>query len=158
MKNYLDLGRRKGYNKLCIFRGIRPVTGSSEVNAINRQKFMAELSKLLTFMYEEDRRYALDMYERMFDIAEGNEQWLLQNLISPTRQAVIIARSYHSKNRSLTVAPRWKEEDGYEDESEETPPFVKTINKVFDDLFPEEAAEQEELERQRQEEEAAEEE
>ena len=106
------------------------------MNAINRQKFLAELAKLLSFMYEEDRRYALDMYERMFNIAGEDEQWLIQNLMSPTRQAVIIARSYDAKERSLTVSAHWKEEDGYEDESEETPPFVLAINKIFDDLFP----------------------
>ncbi len=108
--------------------------GSSEVNAINRQKFLAELAKLLSFMYEEDRRYALDMYERMFDIAEGSEQWLIQNLMSPTRQAVIIARSYNAKERKLSVSAEWKEKE--EDQGEETPPFVLAINKIFDDLFP----------------------
>ena len=104
------------------------------MNAINRQKFLAELAKLLTFMYEEDRRYALDMYERMFDIAEENEQWLIQNLMSPTRQAVIIARSYDAKERKLSVSAEWKEEE--EDQNGETPPFVLAINKIFDDLFP----------------------
>ena len=111
--------------------------GSSGVNAINRQKFLAELAKLLTFMYEEDRRYALEMYERMFDIAEDNEQWLLQNLMSPTRQAVIIARSYDAKERKLSVAAEWRE-DEEEDPGSETPPFVLAINKIFDDLFPDE--------------------
>ena len=108
--------------------------GSSEVSFINRQKFLAELAKLLSFMYEEDRRYALDMYERMFDIAEGSEQWLIQNLMSPTRQAVIIARSYNAKERKLSVSAEWKEEE--EDQGGETPPFVLAINKIFDDLFP----------------------
>ena len=110
--------------------------GSSEVNAINRQKFLAELAKLMTFMYEEDRRYALDMYERMFDIAEGNEQWLIQNLMSPTRQAVIIARAYDAKERKLSVEAEWRK-DGEEDQNGEPPPFVLAINKIFDDLFPE---------------------
>ena len=109
--------------------------GSSGVNAINRQKFLAELAKLLTFMYEEDRRYALEMYERMFDIAEDNEQWLLQNLMSPTRQAVIIARSYDAKERKLSVEAEWRE-DEEEEPGSETPPFVLAINKIFDDLFP----------------------
>ena len=118
------------------------------MNAINRQKFLAELAKLLSFMYEEDRQYALDMYERMFDIAEENEQWLIQNLMSPTRQAVIIARSYDAKERKLSVSAQWKEEDGYEDEGEETPPFVLAINKIFDDLFPEEDEPQEQNEDQ----------
>ena len=112
------------------------------MNAINRQKFLAELAKLLTFMYEEDRRYALDMYERMFDIAEGNEQWLIQNLMSPTRQAVIIARSYDAKERKLSVSAEWKEAED-EDQSGETPPFVLAINKIFDDLFPDDEGSEE---------------
>ena len=115
---------------------------------MNRQKFLAELAKLLSFMYEEDRRYALDMYERMFNIAGEDEQWLIQNLMSPTRQAVIIARAYDAKERSLTVSAHWKEDDGYEDESDETPPFVLAINKIFDDLFPEEEEAEEEAEEQ----------
>lgn len=106
------------------------------MNAINRQKFLAELAKLLTFMYEEDRQYALGMYERMFDIADEDEQWLIQNLMSPTRQAVIIARSYDAKERKLSVEAQYKD-DEYE-EQEGTPPFVLAINKIFDDLFPEE--------------------
>lgn len=113
------------------------------MNAINRQKFLAELAKLLTFMYEEDRRYALDMYERMFDIAEENEQWLIQNLMSPTRQAVIIARAYDAKERKLSVAAEWRE-DGEENQNGETPPFVLAINKIFDDLFPDDEEEEEE--------------
>ena len=88
-------------------------------------------------MYEEDRRYALEMYERMFDIAEDNEQWLLQNLMSPTRQAVIIARSYDAKERKLSVEAEWRENEE-EDPGSETPPFVLAINKIFDDLFPDE--------------------
>ncbi len=93
-------------------------------------------------MYEEDRRYALDMYERMFDIAEGNEQWLIQNLMSPTRQAVIIARSYDAKERKLSVSAEWKEAED-EDQSGETPPFVLAINKIFDDLFPDDEGSEE---------------
>ena len=110
------------------------------MNAINRQKFLAELARLLTFMYEEDRQYALGMYERMFNIAAEDEQWLIQKLMSPTRQAVIIARSYNNKARKLTVATQSKAEDGYEEEEDETPPFVLAINKIFDDLFPDDTA------------------
>ena len=54
---------------------------------INKQKFLAELGKLLTFMYEEDRQSALAMYAKLFDNAR-DEQSLLQFLVSPTRQAV----------------------------------------------------------------------
>ena len=69
------------------------------MGAINRQKFLAELAKLLTFMYEEDRQLALRIYERMFD-AVADENALIQGLVSPTRQAVVIARTYDAKDGS----------------------------------------------------------
>lgn len=59
----------------------------------NRQSFLAELSSLLTFMQDSDRKTALSMYSKMFDDAP-NEQELLSNLVSPTRQAVKLARVY----------------------------------------------------------------
>ena len=110
------------------------------MNAINRQKFLAELSKLLTFMYEEDRQRALSMYERMFDITE-DEQGLIQHLMSPTRQAVIIARAYDAKERKLSVSSQVRG-DTAETEETETPKFVLAINKIFDDLFPDSTEEE----------------
>lgn len=111
----------------------------SEVSFITRQQFMTELSKLLTFMYEEDRQRALKMYERMFNIAE-DDQGLIQHLMSPTRQAVVIARAYDAKERKLSVSAQTKGE-GYE-EDEDTPSFVLAINRIFDDLFPEQPPEE----------------
>lgn len=61
----------------------------------NRQSFLAELSSLLTFMQESDRKTALSMYSKMFDDAPS-EQELLSHLVSPTRQAVRLARVYDS--------------------------------------------------------------
>ena len=106
---------------------------------ITRQQFMTELSKLLTFMYDEDRQRALKMYERMFDIAE-DDQGLIQHLMSPTRQAVVIARAYDAKERKLSVSAQ-KKGDGAED-GDDIPPFVLAINRIFDELFPEEDPEQ----------------
>ena len=119
----------------------------SGVKAINRQKFLAELGKLLTFMYEEDRQLALSYYERMFDMAE-DEQALIQGLMSPTRQAVIIARKYNAKERKLSVSSTSKNEDGYQDDKSEIPPFVLAINTVFDELFPDNTPLQETVENQ----------
>ena len=65
------------------------------MTSINKQKFLAELGKLLTFMYEEDRQRAIELYSRMFEEAD-DERALLQSLVSPTRQAVIVARAYNS--------------------------------------------------------------
>ena len=102
-----------------------------EVNAINKQKFLAELAKLLTFMYEEDRQKALAMYSKMFDDAE-NEQGLLQTLVSPTRQAVVVARAYDAKDRRLQVTSTSRDESGYAGTSGGTPEYVLAIQKVYE--------------------------
>lgn len=60
-------------------------------------------------MYEEDRQTALAMYNRLFDEVD-DEQGLLQLLVSPTRQAVVIARSYNAKERKLQVHAQSREE------------------------------------------------
>lgn len=98
---------------------------------INRQKFLAELGRLLTFMYEEDRQTALAMYNRMFDEAE-DEQALIQYLASPTRQAVVLARAYNAKERKLQVHSQSRDE--YEQVSDEIPDFVLAINKLQEEV------------------------
>lgn len=107
-----------------------------EVKVINKQKFLAELGRLLTFMYEEDRQTALAMYSKMFDDA-AEEQLLLQFLVSPTRQAVVLARSYDAKERKLQVHTQSREEDGgyaYSDVPEgELPPFILAISDLQQD-------------------------
>lgn len=99
----------------------------SEVTEINKQKFLAELGKLLTFMYDEDRQTALEMYGRMFDAAR-DEQTLLQFLVSPTRQAVVIARAYNARERKLQVDTRSRESEYYEEDG--TPDFVLAIEEL----------------------------
>ena len=100
----------------------------SEVTSINKQKFLAELGKLLTFMYEEDRQRAMGLYSRMFEEA-GDEQALIQTLISPTRQAVVVARAYNSNlgrlslNAETKAAPEDRDENG-------VPDYVQAIEKV----------------------------
>ena len=74
-------------------------------------------------MYEEDRLYAMEMYERMFDIAEDDEQGLIQHLMSPTRQAVVIARAYNAKERKLSVESQSKDDDYLEEDG--TPPYAQ---------------------------------
>ena len=113
--------------------GLHPM----EVKAINKQKFLAELGRLLTFMYEEDRQSALAMYSKMFDdVAE--EQLLLQFLVSPTRQAVVLARAYDAKERKLQVHTQSRDDDASYDNTPEgeLPPFILAI----DDLQQEAAA------------------
>ena len=92
---FLDLYTLSGYNSAdCT---------PSEVTTINKQKFLTELGKLLTFMYEEDRLRALEMYSRMFEETE-DERALLQALVSPTKQAVIVARAYNANIGRLSVS------------------------------------------------------
>lgn len=104
----------------------------SEVTDINKQKFLAELGKLLTFMYDEDRQDALTMYARMFDAAP-DEQTLIQFLVSPTRQAVVIARAYNARERKLQVNTTAR--DGRYDEEEGTPDYVRAISALEDEAL-----------------------
>ena len=96
------------------------------MNDINKQKFLAELGRLLTFMYEEDRQAALAMYGKMFDDA-ADEQALLQFFASPTRQAVVLARSYDSKERKLQVHAQSRDQETDPEDAGETPDFVLAI-------------------------------
>lgn len=95
---------------------------------INKQKFLMELSKLLTFMYEEDRQNALALYSRMFDKAE-DEIALLQLLVSPTRQAVIVARAYNAREHKLEVQSHTRE-SGAAAQGGELPDYVRAINQI----------------------------
>ena len=98
------------------------------MTSINKQKFLAELGKLLTFMYEEDRQRAMSLYSRMFEEA-GDEHALIQALISPTRQAVVVARAYNSNlgrlslSASTKAAPEDRDENG-------VPDYVQAIEAV----------------------------
>ena len=103
--------------------------GESEVTGINKQRFLPELGKLLTFMVEEDRQTALGMYSRLFDDAE-DEQRLMDLLVSPTRQAVVIARTYDAKARKQQL------EDAEGENGEETPAFVLAIDKLYQQVAP----------------------
>lgn len=93
---------------------------------INKQKFLTELGKLLTFMYEEDRQLALSIYDEVFEQAE-DEQAVLSALVSPTRQAVIIARAYNAKERKLQIHSQSREGEEYYDPAEDVPDFVRAI-------------------------------
>ena len=88
---------------------------------------MPELGKLLTFMVEEDRQTALTMYSRLFDDA-ADEQKLMDLLVSPTRQAVVIARTYDARER------RQQLESPSGDET--TPPFVLAIDRLYQQVAP----------------------
>lgn len=69
---------------------------------MNRQRYMAELSKLLTFMFKEDKEDILAHYNKMLDEAE-DEQAMLESFGSPTRLAVNISHSYKRTERKLAV-------------------------------------------------------
>ena len=83
---------------------------------INRQRFLSELAKLLTFMHEEDRQRAMAAYTALFDQAD-DEQVMLQTLKTPLDQAVQVARAYNSGRHS----------DGEVSPGEGIPPYLQTI-------------------------------
>lgn len=83
------------------------------MTVINRQQFMSELSKLLTFMFKEDRSEILKQYNDMLDNAE-DEQALLESFGSPTRLAVAISRNYQRDERKLSVHADSKDGDNTE--------------------------------------------
>lgn len=79
---------------------------------MNKQKFVAELSKLLGFMSTRDRQAAIEQYSRMFDEAEDVNA-LLAQLGSPTRLAISLARDYVP---SSPEGPAQEEPPAQEDE------------------------------------------
>ena len=98
------------------------------MTSINKQKFLAELGKLLTFMYDADREAAIAMYHRMFEEAR-DEMALIQSLGSPTKQAVVVARAYNTNYGKLSLyagakaAPEDRDENG-------VPDYVQAIEAV----------------------------
>ena len=75
----------------------------------DRQKYMAELNKLLTFMFKEDRAEIIQHYNELLDNAE-DESALLEEFGSPTKLAVSISRSYNRDERKLAVTADSKED------------------------------------------------
>ena len=78
-------------------------------------------------MYEEDRLRALDLYNGIFEEVE-NDTEVLQLLVSPTRQAVNLARSYDAKERKLQVHTQSRAGEHIADEDE--PAFIKVIEEI----------------------------
>ena len=86
----------------------------------------------MTFMYEEDRQTALSMYGAMFD-RTIDEQALIQKLVSPTRQAVVVARAYNARDRRLQVHAQSR---GEQEQSEGgIPEFVEVIGGIAQDIL-----------------------
>ena len=95
------------------------------MSGINKQKFLTELGRLLTFMYEEDRERALGMYSSLFDETD-DETGLLQLMVSPTRQAVNLARAYDARERKLQAMAQ----NQAEGQEEAEPGFVRVIEQL----------------------------
>lgn len=96
------------------------------MNKINKKQFLAELGRLLTFMSEEDRKTALDIYGDMFDDSP-DEQALTGFLISPTRQAVYMARAYNKKPESA-FDPMKEYGEEPEEPEDERPGYIKALD------------------------------
>ena len=78
-------------------------------------------------MYEEDRLRALDLYNSIFEEVD-NDTEVLQLLVSPTRQAVNLARSYDAKERKLQVHTQSRAGENLA--AEEEPAFVQVIEEL----------------------------
>lgn len=87
---------------------------------------MSELSKLLTFMFKEDRSEIIKQYNDMLDNAE-DEQAMLESFGSPTRLAVAISRSYQRDERKLSVHADSK--DGEKADIVKVKPVIPTPGK-----------------------------
>jgi len=74
-------------------------------------------------MHEEDRKTALDMYGKLFEEA-ADEQALIHMLLSPTRQAVVMARSYDAAGRRMDLERQAEDEDGL-------PAFIVAIDSIY---------------------------
>jgi len=62
---------------------------------LNKQRFLAELSRLLVYMTEGDRELTMRRYTEMFDAAgEEGEQDLIKSLGTPTKVAISLSRGY----------------------------------------------------------------
>ena len=96
------------------------------MNEINKKQFLAELGRLLTFMSEEDRKTALGIYGDMFDDSP-DEQALTGFLISPTRQAVYMARAYNKKPESA-FDPMKEYGEEPEEPEDERPGYIKALD------------------------------
>lgn len=84
-------------------------------------------------MYEEDRQTALAMYNQLFDEVD-DEQGLLQLLVSSTRQAVVIARSYNAKERKLQVHAQSREESDTASDGA-APEFMGVIESIREEAL-----------------------
>ena len=97
--------------------------------AIKKEKYIAELTKLLGFMSPWDRRAEIRRYERMFDITP-DEDALIEELGTPTKVAVELARDYVATPPPETLdlqLPWEKQEPAAEAETRQTEEKVSEI-------------------------------
>ena len=91
------------------------------MTVINRQQYMNELSRLLTFMFKEDRSEIIKQYNDMLDNAE-DEEAMLKSFGSPTKLAVTISRSYQRDEMKLSTKADSK--DGTSTETIKVKPVI----------------------------------
>ena len=125
-----------------------------EVKIINKQNFLTELGKFLTFMSDEDRSTTLIMYSRIFDEID-DDQVLLQQLMSPTRQAVVLARNYSSRSGKSGERPSEKpkyvsvieeiEQKALAAQEERRPRISSDQISMFEDAAPDDLPEMKEI-------------
>jgi len=110
----LDPDKSRVYNSLGIMSTYNPcytIPTRYEVIIINKQSYMAELSKLLGFMSAWDRRDTLQKYDALFDEAPDTEEFIA-SVGSPTKLAISLAANYvpSPPPASIPVDPEEAEE------------------------------------------------
>lgn len=88
---------------------------------MNRQKFLAELSRLLGFMSSWDREAEIDKYTQMLDASEDEEAFI-ETLGTPTQIAINIAKDYKPSPRPGSGTAEPEPEPEREPEPEPEPP------------------------------------
>lgn len=101
------------------------------MDTIKKISFLTELDKLLNFMDEPDKRQTILLYDGMFEEAFDEDQ-LSEMLVSPTRQAVYLARSYNNRLTAmdLQIRSRYVETDSTD---KSLPSYIRAINRIYDD-------------------------
>lgn len=114
----------------------------TEVRSINRQKYMAELTKLLSFMFNEDRSEIIKDYNDLLDRAP-DEEALLEYFGSPTKLAVTIARSYNSGEYAPPELPESMRPAETEAPAEDAPEVCEDSGEAAAEETPEAASDEE---------------
>jgi len=105
---------------------------------VNRQKYMAELAGLLSFLSEEERKTVMEYYEKKFDEAgQEGEAALIAELDTPMRRAINLNRNgiddILGEMNKASSEEETAEEPASEEEQEQLSETEELIHAVMDE-------------------------